>query len=329
MKPLLILPILLTTLSSNQQEKYENLFKLNSNQINTIKQSHNKEKDYNLINSLLDNVEKKIKFAHNRLNYSSKYIDEYITNEKDETVYLKSYIRIENSVEKFESESIDYQPNIDIRIILPKLKDKLSLTIENSEKEIINEQFQDSNEKIDDGEKEYTIGLLYNTVKKNTLFNFKIGLSPYIYAQALVSKDFEIDKNNTINLKKKYKYSHKNKLDSYTTLRYDHTINPIYSFHSFNEYHVNSESKVEKLYNSLRIYQKLSNTKYLNYVASLESDDFESSFKTKEYKTYVSFRDFIRNWLYYDIVPSIKWDRENNFHSDLGLKFNLGILIKR
>lgn len=201
MKILLITLLFLTTLYSTEKAK----------------------KHKNLFESTLDLIEEKIEIIHNNLNTSSKYIDEYITDKEDDLIYTDSFIRIENSIEKFESDDIEFEPNIDIRLALPKLKDKFSITIDNNDENIINQEYQDSNERINQNDDNYNIGLLYNTMKKDINLKFKIGLkttsSPYFYAQGTVGKQFTINKHSSINLEEKLKYSHKNKFDNYFSFR--------------------------------------------------------------------------------------------------------------
>lgn len=332
-----ILTLLLTcSVYANQNNnKYDNLFKLSSNQ--TVNKNRadlkNDSSGFFNFNNSLDIIEKNLKLTHNKLNESSKFIDEYITNEEDDTIYTDSFIRIENSIEKIESKDVEYEPNIDIRLKLPKLKDKLLLTIDNNDEDRVNEEFQDSNEQITNKDDNYNIGLLYNTAKKNYNLKLKISLktttNPYLYTQGVISKNFKIDEKNSIFLQEKLRYSHKHKFDNYISFKYSHKIDENFSFHNFNEHHINSEEKNDNTHNSLRLHQKLSNKRYLNYVTAIESDDVDSSFKIKEYTAYISYREYIRKWLYFDIVPSLNWYREYDFDRDIGLKLNLGVLISK
>jgi len=110
---------------------------------------------------------------------------------------------------------------------------------------------------------------------------------------------------------------------------YNYKINSQYMFSNYNEYYINSKIKNDNIYSSLRINQKLTKKSYINYVTSIDINDEESNLQTKKYKTYISYRKYIRRWLYYDIVPYIEWERDNNFNEKLGLKVNLGILISK
>lgn len=281
-------------------------------------------------NETLNKIENTLNTVNKKLNLSSKYIDEFVTNKKDNTLYTHSYIRIETTLEKVESDSINFEPNIDIRLHLPKLKEKLSITIDNNDNRI-NNKYQDSNEKIHYKDDKYNIGLLYNTINNN--FNIKLNAgvkvtkSPYLFTKLDIKKNLKINHKNYLTLEQKFKYSNKFELDSYSIINYTHELNQNFAISNYNEYYINSDIKNDNLYNSLRLSQRLKKDSYINYVTSIDSNDEESNFQIKEYKTYISYRKFIRSWLYYDIVPSISWKRENNFKDKIGIKLNLGIII--
>jgi hypothetical protein len=281
-------------------------------------------------NETLHKIESTLNIVNKKLNLSSKYIDEFVTNKKDNTLYTYSYIRIETTLEKVESDSMNFEPNIDIRLHLPKLKEKLSITIDNNDNRI-NNKYQDSNEKIHYKDDKYNIGLLYNTINNN--FNIKLNAgvkvtkSPYLFTKLDIKKNLKINNKNHLTLEQRFKYSNKFELDSYSIINYTHKLNQNLDISNYNEYYINSDIKNDNLYTSLRLSQKIKKNSYINYVTSIDSNDEKSNFKIKEYKTYISYRKFLRNWFYYDIVPSISWKRENNFKDKIGIKLNLGIII--
>ena len=284
------------------------------------------------LNIFLDSIENKISLIHKKINESSKYVDEFITNESNEDIYKHSYIRFENTLEKKESKSLDFEQNLDIRIHLPKLRNKLSITIDNNDT-LVDKEYEDSNEKLKHSRNDdYNIGLLYNTIKNDINLKLRLGVkassNPYLYIKSEAKKEFELSENDSIELEEKLKYSDKFRLDNYSIIHYKHNINEYLDFFNYNEYYINSEIKDNNIYNSLRLSQKLDDKRYLNYLASIDSNDQNSNLKIKEYHTYVSYRKYIRKWLYYDIVPSISWSRNNDFEKELAIKVGFGVLIK-
>lgn len=292
----------------------------------------NKESTHNdsTLEKTLNSVENKLKVVYDKLNITSKHIDEFITNEYDETIYTKSYIRIETTLNKTSKTSIDIKPDLDIKIKLPKLKEKLSLTISNKDDKVV-PNFQDSNEKVDYEDNKYSAGLLYNTIKKDLDLKFRVGVkfstNPYIFTKAEAKKEFNLNFRNKITLTQKLKYTNKDQLDNTTSFRYIYKINSKLNFSSYNEYNNNSKDKDNNMHSSLRINKKLSNRSYINYVTSIKMNDKDSNFKIKKYNTYISYRKYIRSWLYYDIVPNISWEEIDNFKESYGMRIRLGLLI--
>ena len=315
MKPILLLIIIHTLLLSFHNHEINQYNKNESN-----------------LEKTLDKVENKLKIVYDKLNISSKNIDEFITKEYDNTIYTNSYIRFETSIEKRESNSVKIKPNIDIRIKLPKLKDKLSLTFNNNDNKI-NPNYQDSNEKINYKDDDYNVGILYNIIKRDINLKFRVGakisFNPYLYVKAEAKKKFDLNQNNNLILEQKVKYSDKYEIDNYSSIRYNYKINKNYLFSNFNEYYINSKINDNNLYNSFRINHIISNDSYLNYVTSVDSNDDNSTFQTKRYGVYVSYRKYIRKWLYYDLLPNIQWKRDNDFNTNTGIKINIGIIIKK
>lgn len=313
MKPILLL-ILISTLLFSLDNKNKNL-----------------QNNHSMIENTLNSIENKLKIVHKKLNIASKSIDEFVTNEYTNDIYKDSYIQIETSIEKISGSDMEFKSDVDIRIRLPKLKEKLSITIDNIDDKI-SSSYQDSNENINKKEDDYNIGLLYRTIKQKAYLKFRVRLkmsnNPYIYTKAEAKKVFKLDEVSNLLIEQKLKYSHRDKFDSYSSFRYNYQINDIYLFSNYNRYYINSEKKNNEVYNSIRLNQKLHNSSYINYVNSVSSNDNESNFQVKEYKTYISYRKYIRKWLYYDIVPSVSWSRANDFKNKTGIKFNLGLLIK-
>ena len=176
------------------------------------------------LNIFLDSIENKISLIHKKINESSKYVDEFITNESNEDIYKHSYIRFENTLEKKESKSLDFEQNLDIRIHLPKLRNKLSITIDNNDT-LVDKEYEDSNEKLKHSRNDdYNIGLLYNTIKNDINLKLRLGVkassNPYLYIKSEAKKEFELSENDSIELEEKLKYSDKFKLDNYSIIHY-------------------------------------------------------------------------------------------------------------
>lgn len=283
-----------------------------------------------LFDRSLDTIETQLKKVYNGLNLSSKYIDEFLTNQQDNTIYTNSYIRLESTYFAQTNVQSTFQSNVDIKIHLPKLKEKLSFEINNQENKV-NQKFNDSEEEVKYKNNSYNAGLLYQILKDQMDLSFKLGVKlsthPDIFAQATAKKSYALNFNNLIELEENLKYSSKKELENTTTLRYTYKINNKLNFSNLNEYYTNTKEYSDYFHNSLRLNHTLSKKSHINYVAHMETNNNDTHLKVKEYGTYVSYRKYIRNWLYYDIVPNVMFEETNNFKDEYGIKVRLGFLI--
>lgn len=298
--------------------------------VNTLFAFHKHESKENPKDQkLLDKLEVKLKYVYDKLNNSSKFVDELLTDEKIQENYYDSFIRVEYFYKIQSKEENDSKFDVDIKFKLPKLKDKLSVQFTNRDKKI-NEEYSDSNEESLEKDNKYSIGLLYDTFKNQYNLKVKAGVkltsSPYLFVETKAQREFKINYNSNIIVKEKLKYSSKNKLDNYTSFEYKYRFNSKTYTANYFEYNINSEDKDNNFYTSVRLNKSPSKTKYINYVASYNSS-YDNDYKSNEYKIYSSYRKYIRKWLYYDLVPEIQWTRNNNFDENYAFKINLGVLI--
>lgn len=271
-----------------------------------------------------------LKKLYDGLNLTSKYIDEFLTNQQDNTIYTNSYIRLESTYFKQTNIQSSFQSNVDIKIHLPKLKEKLSFEINNQENKV-NQTFNDSEEEVKYKDNSYNAGLLYQILKDQLDLSFKLGVKlsthPNLFAQATAKKSYPLNFNHLIELEEKLKYSNKKELENTTSLRYTYKINSRLNFSNLNEYYTNTKEYSDYFHNSLRLNHTLSKKSYINYVGHMETNNSGSQLKVKTYGSYVSYRRYIRNWLYYDVVPNVVFEEKNDFKEEYGIKVRLGFFI--
>lgn len=296
--------------------------------------NHDEEKNENsnILEATLTSTEPFIKYVYDTVNTTAKTIDEFISNDYTPMEYNDSYVHIEMSARKEESRDLDFNNNVNIKIKLKKTKRKFKLFIDNSDDQV-SEGYKDSNETVPYQDDDYNIGLQYDSFKRYLNFKVKLGVKastdPYVFIKLSANKKFMLTENSHFYIEQNFKYSDKYDLDATSTLHYERILNESFTFSNFNQYFINSEQKIDNLYNSLRVNQKLSRKNYMNYVASVSSDNNTTKFQTKTYKTYVSYRHFIKKWFYFDLIPELNWQRSNDFRDKSAITFNLGILIDK
>lgn len=283
-----------------------------------------------LLDNTLDKFDDTIKSLHENINIYSKNIDEFLTNKYDNSIYNQSFIRFENSFDYSKYENFNYNPTFSLRIKLPKLQERFSLEIDNTDN-TIEQNSNDSNEKLNYKDDNYNIGLIYNRLSRGINLSFKTGVKlstePFVFIKTSAYKQFEIDDQSSILFKDEIRLSDRYNLDNSFIINYAYMINENYTFSNYNEYFINSIKKDDEIYNSLRLTNKINDKEYLNYVFSTTSNNIDSELEIKEYKLYWSYRRYMKQWLYFDVVPSMAFQEVYNYKINPGVKFNLGLFI--
>ena len=104
-------------------------------------------------------------------------------------------------------------------------------------------------------------------------------------------------------------------------------ITPSVKFSNYNEFFWKEEERIESFYNSFRFFQRLAKKNYLSYVVSASTNNDESNLQVKDYQAYVSYRHYIKRWVYFDLVPKVIWKREYDFDTHYAFRFNFGVYI--
>ena len=317
MKKLILLMIIPFTLFAFH--KYEN-----------TQDEHDHHTQRESLEETLTSAEPFLKSIYDNVNKLAKNVDEFISQDKTPMVYDDSYVHIEGSFYKAEGASSKFTGDIDIKLRLKKTKKRLRLVIDNNDNQV-NDDFSDHNETVTYKDDDYNIGLQYEAFKEYINFKARLGVkvstNPYIFAKVTALKEFHLSQSSSIKIDQKFKYSERNKLDSTSTMSYIKDLDPIFTFINLNQYYINSEQKVDNLYNSLRINQKINERDYFNYVLSLESNNSDTSLREKVYRGYLVYRDFIKKWIYYDLIPETNFQHVNNFETEFAFRFNIGIII--
>jgi hypothetical protein len=297
---------------------------------------HNhEEKEHNehisVLENFLNSTENKLHYVYTSLNEASKKLDETLSGEKSPYTYEESLVHFQFSYEAIEDQSNDTDIDLKVRIKLPQLRNKVKLILENQDNKVAKEEYKDSNETVPYEDDKFNLELVRDSLKKSINFKTKIGAKlssdPYLFVSAQAGKKFPLTNSWRLELKEKLRLSTKKSLENTTTMNFHKYINGRIRFLNHNEYYWNEKDRENNLYNSLRVHQKISRRNILNYVSSLSSDDDSDNMKTKRYTTYVSYKHYIRKWLYYDLVPRVYWDKSNDFDSKYAFKINVGVII--
>lgn len=271
-------------------------------------------------------------YVSNKFISFSTNIDNYLTNSKTvEQNKNESTIHIQYAYENIQDKNSSNKLDFKVRIKLPKLKDKFRIEFENIDK--TNDNLHDARIKEVEKKEKIGLGIGYLSKLKNNL-NFSAGagvrvklseFNPYLKAKVL--KKIDIYDEWKSELGQKFYLLKKEGFESTSSIEFYKIYTESLKLSNYNELFWREKDRNELFYNSFRVYQNLSKKDYLSYVTSASTNNADSNMQVKNYQAYVSYRHYIKKWLYYDVIPKVLWERENNFDIKYAIRFNFGMFI--
>ena len=267
---------------------------------------------------------------------SNDYTEYYGHNDYDNTIYKKNKLLAILSLKAVEYEGFKPSLYLKTKIILPKTKDKIELTLD---------KFTDDttdNKNIDDDfdnnmrDSKINIGLSYY-LKKSENFNIyaKLGARlhpPFnIYGRLNAKKNIFLN-NTRLTLEQNiYYYIHKQGFIPSVSINIIYPVkNDKFILQEKHQLIWREKQDEIELENFLRLHQVVNNKNRFAYTLSYSAiNDDECSFCTHYYSFDIKYHRKITDWFFIDTIPQIGWKRENNFHSAYSFIFNIGMLFGR
>lgn len=291
------------------------------------------------LESFLNNTKEYREMIHKSVVDVSSNIDSYFIPEKlQEANYDSSYALLELSSYYNEGEGLSFDQRIKIKLKLPKLKEKVNLEIETDEKRE-STNFAEDHKSNEDAN--VNVGLAYYKILKNHInIKSKIGikvkseLDPFFRIEA--KKTWHHTNSFESTLSQTFKQSVTKKTESTSYYRLDKKLDDIFSIHNYNEhYWESSREAYNQVYTSFYLNQLLSDKRQLTYTFGTNIDNIsdidgeKSNLKPKRYSLSVKYRQYIKDWFYFDIIPENYYKEEKNFTDDYAIRFNLGMYFNK
>ena len=287
---------------------------------------------------------KRVDKYHNKISHwlvnSSNSIDTYFTD-SNSTESSKTFAELKTSFATENTQNFDYGVRLKLRLDLPKIEKELRLIFEDA----------DSDDQLYDGtvlnnnyhleEKEYYLRLDYLKFIKKKLhlragagIRFrKSSLHPYLnikskYYQQNTPKSKVIVSNR---FRVYIDGDYENIFATYRFLQLDEAL----YFTFTNTFRYRSWDEVQKIATNLTFIKSLSNDRQASVGLSFINDLNNWSIHSKYYQLHASYRaKLYRDWMYYEVSPSILRRRENDFDPtfrfmvSIGMKFNAMDIIE-
>jgi len=266
----------------------------------------------------------------------SNSIDDYFIDDNSSKLKNKTHAKFSSSIAMEGNQKIEKDVRLRLRLNLPKIQKNLRIIFEDDN---YDNSFYDrttlNNEKLK--EKSYYLRLEYlKLVKKK--FNLALGLGLRVRQGNLVPylnfrSRYDVFKNE------RFKSLFRNRFRYYSDGEKEDVLefNNIYIFDDSvytilqNQLSYSNKDSDELVYHDLSLIKKLSDKKQLSVGIGARSDlvNFKH-YNVEYYHIHTLYHyTFYKNWLYYEVAPSILWRESNSFNISYRLMLNFGILFKK
>ncbi len=264
---------------------------------------------------------------------TSNSIDNYFIEENG-TVSSKTYAELKTSFALESKRSSEYAIRLRLRLNLPKIQKKLRVVFEDSDSD---DDFYDSTKLDNDkhlDDKDYYLRLEYfNYIWKRLNFSMSGGVR---------LKRFDV--HPFLNLKVKYDVESLNKNERVISNRFRYYINSdiedvvsyniLYPIDDSNyctirhNFRYRNWQNYQQIVNSASCVKKIEKNRYISIGASLLSELEDKDLTLQYPKIYWKYRGKLyKEWIYYELTPSILWRKENSYNESYRFMLNIGTIF--
>jgi len=264
---------------------------------------------------------------------TSESVDDFFVDESNISTKNRTEAEIKTSFAIENGREPEYSLHLRLRLHLPKLQDRFRLVFEDEDSDNIfyDGSTLDNQYKLEN--KGYFLRLDY--------FNYVIKKIDFTAGVGLKFKDFNI--YPYLNLKTKYLFEDsnillKNRFRFYSDGEYRDTItlsrvkniadHTYILFRNFFRYR--SDSVVRNMVNSISITKNLSKGREATAGFLLKEHFIIYKYYFDYPQLFFGYRGLLyKNWLYYELTPSILWREENDYKRSFRFMFNIGMKFKK
>ena len=264
---------------------------------------------------------------------TSNHIDDYFIDD-NRTTSSTTHAEFSTSIAMEANQKFENDVRLRLRLNLPKIQESLRLVFEdeNSDDTLYDRTTLNDTELID---KSYYLRLEYFKLVKEK-FNLVLGaglrirqghLIPYLNLRSRLDL-YKSEKFKSAFYNRFRFYSDgeiENILEFNSVYTFDDTVYTVFS----NQLRYSDKEHFQILYDDVSLIKQLNEKKELNVGCGIRSTlmDFKD-YEVEYYHVHTLYHHlFYKNWLYYQVAPSVLWRRENNFNVSYRLMLNLGIMF--
>jgi hypothetical protein len=264
---------------------------------------------------------------------TSRSVDNFFVDDGNSSKNNKTEAQIKTSFAIESGRKAEYAIHFRVRFHLPKLQNRFRLVFEDEDSDDVfyDGLKLDSQYKLEN--KRYSLRLDY--------FDYVIKRIDFTAGVGLKFKKFNL--YPYLNLKTKYLFEDsnillRNRFRFYSSGKYEDTFtlsrikelgdNRYILFRNFFKYR--SDTTIRNMVNSVSITQNLSKNREVT-IGFLLREHFKIFRYYFDYpQIYFGYRDLLyKDWIYYELTPSILWREENDYKRSFRFMFNIGVNFKK
>jgi hypothetical protein len=266
---------------------------------------------------------------------TSNSIDNYFTHDDNSSLSSRTHAELVTSLAKETYADMEKDIRFRLRLDLPKIQRNLRLIFEDeSSDNLLYDSTTLNNQKLED--RDYYLRLDYFSFLKKT-FNTRLGggvrfrsghLVPYLN----IHSKYELyNKNNhKSQLLNRFRYYSDGEIENNFQFDSLYTLDEDLYLTWDNNLYYSSDNAFEILFDDLSFIYLLGEKKQLDFGFSISSNvEKFQKFNVEYYYLHASFYHlFYKDWVYYELSPSVLKRRINDFKPSYRLLVNLGIYFK-
>jgi len=268
---------------------------------------------------------------------SSNDIDDYFFESNNSTQTSHTYAEVRSSFALEDTQNSEYAVRLRLRLNLPKIQKQLRIVFEDASNDDALYDGTQLNSQYQLEEKQYFLRLEYfNYMIKQLNLAFSSGvrftktmLHPYLNIKA--KYNVKNEENEKKILSNRFRYYINGDIEDVVSFNTLYTLNQTLYFTIRNSFRYRNWEDFQKIVNDASFIKTLKVGEQASAGFTLVTELKNNRNLTLNYpQLYVTYRNQLyKNWIYYEIHPSLLWRKENDYESSARLMLTLGMIFKK
>jgi hypothetical protein len=266
---------------------------------------------------------------------TSNGIDNYFIEENG-TATSKTYAELKTSFAFETKRSSEYAIRLRLRLNLPKIQKKLRIVFEDSDSD---DDFYDATQLDNDrylDNKNYYLRLEYfNYIWKKLNFSAsggvrlrKLTVHPYLNLKVKYNVE-SLDKNERV-ISNRFRYYINEDIEDVVSYNIFYPIEESIYCTVRHSFRYRNWQEYQQIVNSASCVKNIEKNRYISIGASMLSKLEDDVLNLQYPKIYWTYRGKLyKEWIYYELIPSILWRKENDYHESYRFMVNIGTIFRK